>query len=250
MKTITKASVIFYLLDEINKRPISDAIITCKGHSFASIRKDDGNYVFTDIAKGEYVFIIQKPGFLSKEYQVSISDVQPVMTAVTMQFSLDNPVISNMKKIIFTLKNGDKIVPSKEVSLKVDIRNPYLRVIEPVIKGSYLMKLNSDFDPRLLYQEYRYDQKTNISIFFSGYDHENKAYILSTTYKSKIPESGLLNPIWSFKTDSKGRFLFIINPVFMLKDKIEATLTIDKKVLNIVSDVNKMDNYINLDMKQ
>ena len=248
MKTV-QASLALNLVEGVNKTFVDGAVVTCKEANFPCIRKSDGCYVFTDLPKGKYTFVIQKPGFITKEYEVEIGDVQPVIKTVTVQYSVDNYNTSFMNQIVFTLKQKGEIIPNKDVVIKVNTKNPYLRVIEPVTRGSNLLKLNCDFDVRLLYQNYTYDKKANTIICFSSYDHINKSYVLSNTYRSKINEGGLLSPYWEMKTDDKGRILFVINPIFCLKNEIDLSLTIDKKTTNITVDISKSKAQVELEVK-
>ena len=248
MRTV-KASLALNLVEGVNKTFVDGAVVTCKEVNFPCIRKTDGCYAFIDIPKGKYTFIIQKPGFITKEYEVEIGDVQPVIRTVTLQYDVNNYSTSFMNQVIFTLKRKGEIIPNKDVTIKINTRNPYLRVIEPVTRGSNLIKLNCDFDARLLYQNYTYDKKANTNICLSSYDHINKAYILSTTYRSKINEGGLLSPYWEMKTDDKGRVLLVINPIFCLKNEVDISLTIDKKTTNVIVDISKNKAQVELEIK-
>ncbi len=248
MKSI-KASIVFRLVDNLNKEPIDDAIVVCKDKSFSCVKKENGYYVFTNIEKGTYVFTIQAKGFISQDYEVVVSEDDVNIITLPMQLSADNTLLKNMKKVIFVLKQKGKPLINQDLTIKVNTINPYFRVIEPISRGNNLMKLGIDFDQRLLYQEYCYDKKPNLSIYIKGYDHNQEAYILKDTYKSKIPEDGFLQPVWNLKSDNMGKIAFAINPIFFLKDNAEFSFVIEKKKINVSVESFLKDDIIEVEVK-
>lgn len=248
MKSI-KASIVFRLVDNVNKGPINNAIVVCEDKNFPCVKKDGGYYVFTNIENGTYAFTIKAQGFISQDYEVTVSQEDVNIITLPMQFSSDNTLLQNIKKVTFILKQKGDLFANQDLTIKVDTINPYLRLIEPISKGNDLMKLGLDFDQRLLYQEYCYDKKPNLNFYIKGYDHDKKAYILKDTYKSKITEDGFLKPVWNLKSDNMGRVVFPISPIFFLRNAAEFSFIIGKKKINVSVESFVDDNIVEVEVK-
>lgn len=246
MKIINKASVVFLVLDDYTKDPLSDAEITCNGVHIPYAKKTDGYYVFLNMDPGNYQFEVSLKGFLPVSYEVELTDVQPMQIVATMQYTQDNIKALGYKRLIFTAKTKGKPVKNKAVRVRLDTKVPFLRVIEPMPKGSNLVMVNSDYNKRLLFQQYSYDKKPNLNIFFVGYDHEKQAFRTRDPFKTRTIEGGLLNPVWNYMTDEHGSFMIPVNPLFIQKEQVDFTVSIEKKNISIVATLSERVSYIDV----
>lgn len=246
--TINEASIVIQLINEFDKRPILNANITCNGRHIPFIKKDTGHYVFINMHNGNYLFDIDAFGFEKKTVTVDLtsSSVSPQLHIVRLNYLMNHPRIPGMKKIVFTVKNKDKLISNRDIKLRLDTKVSQLRVIDPMVKGSKEVVLNSDFNSRFLFQEYSYEKKPNLNILFTGFDYEKKAYLNDEPFKSKVAEGGLLNPVWNFVTDDNGVFVLPIDNTFLQKNVLDFTVFAGKKSSNIVVEIK--DNTTNVDV--
>lgn len=250
MKVINKASIVFSLIDNYNKAPLTNCIIKCNGKNGSYLKKRDGYYIFLNLEDGHYDFEFSCEGFMPEHYSVDLKDDKELVKAViSFNYKIDNIFVFNMNKVVFNLKDNDKPLINADVKVQLDTKVTFLRVIEPIKKGSNLIKINSDFNTRLMFQEYYYSKKPDFKVVFSSYDRDNLAYENQINADKDIAPDGLLYPIWHFKTDSRGSFVLPINPVFILKDEVDLTLNINNKDIKIKTKTNSTE-YVNIDISK
>lgn len=242
MRILNRASVAFFIVNDYSKGAISNARIMCNNSYIPYSNKGDGYYSFSNLENGMYKFDIMCDGFKPASYEVKVSDIQPIQIVSCLKYSSDSTDLYNINKIVFYIKNDGKPLENTDIKIKLDTKVLFLKLIDPIEKNSNVININSDFDKRLLYQDYAYDKRQTMVINLNGYDHINKVYQNSKVYKSKVAEGGYLTPLWKFTTDDFGRVILPINPVFFAKPQAELTLTILKKKYSVRINTNDTEN--------
>lgn len=232
MKTLNKASIVFLLINNFNKKPITDAIITCKNSRHACVNKMDGYYVFLNMEDSTYEFDIKCMGYESKSYKVELNsntgdDIAEIIVA--LNYSRENYMIYNLEKFLFEIKQDGELVKDTEVLIKLDSKVPFLRVIEPIEKDTNKVTINSSYNGNLLIQEYHCDKYKDREIIFIGYDQEQGCYLSKDKFNEDIQPGALLLPIWKLKTDKNGVAMLPFYQVFMQDNEIKFTAMIDEK---------------------
>lgn len=249
MRVINKASIIFFLIDNFNKSPLNKGIIKCNGKHVPYLKKNDGYYVFLNLEENHYEFDFSCAGFMPEHYSIDLDGKEPMRVVIPFNYKLDNMLIYNMNKIVFNLKDNGIPLKNADVRIKLDTKVPFLKVIEPIKKGSNQIKINSDFNSKLMFQEYYYSKSPDFKVMFSSYDRKNLAYENEISADKEIAKDGLLYPVWNFKTDNRGSFVLPKNPIFMLKGESDFTLTVNNKEIKAKSENLSTEN-INIDISK
>lgn len=247
MRVINKASVVFLVLDDYTKEPLTGVTIKCNGELIPYVKKNDGYNVFINMSPGKYRFELFKRGFISMAYEAEVTEVQPVQFVVPMKYSMDNLSANALSKIVFTIKKDGAALTDCNVKIRLNTKVPCLRLIEPIPKGKNTAVINSDYNKRFLYQEYNYDKKSTVDVFFTGYDPEKQVYLTKEFYKSKVPEGGLLRPVWRFITSGRGEFILPINRMFISDGETEFAVSVGDKTVTKKIDVNG-NNHVTVEV--
>ena len=249
MRILNRASVAFFIVNDYTKSAVTNAEIKCNGSCVAYCNKRDGYYVFLNLEKGTYKFDIACKGFISESYEIKVSDTQQERVVVCLKYSAENYDLYNTKKVIFNIKDNGKLIENADVRVRLETKASFLRLIDPIEKNSNIININSEFDKRLLYQDYMYDKRPNMIISLVEYDHVNKVYKSLKKYKSQVAEDGYLHPFWNFKTDKFGRATLPLNTIFFTQTQVEFMVTILKKKYTVT--VSTEDTcYVEIDISK
>lgn len=250
MRLLNKASIVFLLIDNYNKAPLNSCIITCNGKNVEYAKKRGGYYVFLNLEAQHYDFDISCDGFMTEHYSLDLDENQDVVKVVIpMNYRLDNMSLYNTNKIIFDLKDNGKVLANADVKVRLCNKVPFLRVIGPIKKGTKLIKINSDFNSKLMLQEYYYSKSPDFLIRFTSYNRKELAYENEICAEKDIAPDGLLYPVWHFKTNEKGSFVLPISSVFISKEECEFVLTVNDKDIEIKAKTNTTE-HMNIDISK
>lgn len=247
MRILNRASVAFFIVNDYNKNAIINAEIKCNGSCVAYFNKRNGYYVFLNLEKGTYKFDITCKGFIPASYEVKVSDEQQEIIVAGLRYSSESEELYYTKKVVFNIKNNGKPVENESIRIRLENKVSFLRLIDPIEKNSNIVNINSEFDKRLLYQNYTYDKRQNMIFNLFEYDYENKVYKNSKTYKSNVAEDGYLHPFWNFKTDKFGRVTLPLNTIFFTQPQADLLVTVSKKKYTFTVNTEDTD-YIEIDI--
>lgn len=238
MKELSKASVIFHVMDDYFKTPITNAMLKCSDDSAEYIKKNDGYYVFLNLQRRTYNFTITCAGYNDVNYEVELKDNEPVEIRLSMQASMGDISRMNIDKIVFNLYNDGSLVINKDLIIRLDTKVSFLKVIDPISRGSSLIGINYDYNKNLLFQEYYYDKALDTSLFIVSYDWGKNKYKTREPYQFKANPGGYLRPIWRVKTDKNGRVVLPINAFFINEKNAEFTIICDDLEATVSSEIS------------
>ncbi len=238
IKELSKASVIFHIMDDYFKVPITNALLKCSDDSAEYIKKNDGYYVFLDLQSGTYNFTIICAGYNTVNYEVEVKGDEPVEIRLSMQASMGDISRMNIDKIVFNLYNDGSLLNNKDIIIRLDTKVSFLKVIDPISRGSNFISINYDYNKNLLFQEYYYDKALDTSIFLVSYDWEKNKYKTREPYQAKANPGGYLKPVWRMKTDKNGRVVLPINSFFMTEENAEFTIICDDLEATVSSEIS------------
>lgn len=247
---VIRASVSFYVVDDYNKRAITDAQISCNGSYSFCINKRNGYYEFINLEKGSYIFEVKRNKFVAAKYEVDLLDEQAVELVSCLKYALDNSILNDVDKIVFSIRRNKDFLRNCSVRLLLDEKIPELKLGSLVKYGSKTVNINleSGFNERLLYQNYVYDKNPDEVIMLSEYDYRKNLYLSKIPIEFEIPKGKYLRPSWDFVTDKFGRFVLPINLLFFKNDSFKLKLIILKEEYELKASI-KNENYIYLDVK-
>ncbi|MFW5708308.1 MAG: carboxypeptidase-like regulatory domain-containing protein [Bacteroidota bacterium] len=161
-------TVTFVIQDE-NGNAVENAVVT-----FMDVVKDDGNYVYEDVATGVYNYTVEAPGFLTTEESVTVSE-DVTVTVILAESGIVGTWVSE----------GDNVAP---------LLAEYLDIV----------KIDAEFRTDGTYTVYSYTSE-EVETVFEGIYTQNK-----TTY-GQIWEITLEQTVPSAVT-SEGIFEITVNP--------------------------------------
>ncbi len=244
MRVLNKASITFFIINDYNKSPVLNVDITCNNKKIAYSKKNDGYYTFMNLEKGHYKFDIHSKQFNKASYEIDLEGIEPIKINCCLKYAADSSELLNLNRIIFHFKDGDNIIKETDVEIKLETKVPFLRLIDNINVGNNLVKINSDYDKRLLFQNYSCGKKLDNIFLFNSYDHNTNLYKNFYKFKNNIEEGEILNPIWNNVTDKYGRVALPINRIFFIKAKSELSVYILNKKFKVIVNSNKVKDII------
>ncbi len=246
MRTMNYASVVFLLVDSFNKKPIENAVITCNENYGGYVYKGDGYYVYPNLEKYKYHFEIKCNGFNTEIYDLDVEDDETKNIICTMNYLTGSGMFNTENRLLLQVMIDEKPLSNSDVSILYKNKIPGLRIIKSSEEGSKDIYLNSDFDTRLIYQSYVYNDKT---IYIDNYNYMEKCYVIKEPINERISEGDFLSPKWNLTTDKNGYLLFLINEFFNAKDYVELYIEVDGKSQNIKIPLDSNRSAIPVELK-
>lgn len=244
MRLLNKASVIFTLIDNYDKSSVNDSIIYCDKQVIPYVKKSNGMNVFLNLFPGEHNFVIRSKGFLPKIYNITTDKDSVQEIVVPLNYSRDNSKLSRNNKIVFRARYEGKMLRNDEVTIRLETKVPFMKVIEDVKQGSKQIKLNGDYNPVMLFQECAVTDK-NLPLIITGYNRDTNSYTIRDESPA-IPSGSLLKPVWHIRADRFGETILPVNRFFMPKNNLEFTLIYKGKEVQAKADISD-DFYMNIE---
>lgn len=246
MRTMNYASVVFLLVDSFNKKPIENAVITCNGNYGGYVYKGDGYYVYPNLEKYKYHFEIKCNGFNTEIYNLDVEDDETKNIICTMNYLTGSRMFNADNRLLLEVMTDEKPLKNSNVTIVYKNKIPGLRIIKSSEPGSKDIFLNSDFDTRLIYQDYIYN---NNNIYISDYNYMEKCYTIKEGINEEFIEGTFLTPKWNLVTDKNGYLLFLLNEFFNAKDYVELYIESNGKSQNIKIPLDSNKSAIPVELK-
>ncbi len=232
MRTLTRVSAAFLLLDVCDKQPLMGASILVDGERKPFISKGDGHYVFINLEPISHEYEISAPGFRPVKRNIPFPPgVLPFVLA--LHYDNGGEKIKSMPYFKFVLRAKGKLLKNTRFSLTMESSVPSLRVIENAEKGASFLKISSSFQRSMLYQEY-ICSKDGRELMIMGYNWESGMYELQKPLEEAVQQGSLLKPRWNLETDEAGVVVLPVIGSFIQKEEIEFSARLDKKEQKII----------------
>ena len=153
MRTLSRVSAAFLLLDGRDKTPVLGATILVDGVRQKTVSKGDGHYVFINLPPTEH------------EYEISALNYHPVRRVldaspellpeiVPMQYAPDSPRLRSIPHYRVRFCRGGRPLDGETVTVTLQTPVGSLRVIEKAEKGAWHLTLGGGYAPAVLYQTF------------------------------------------------------------------------------------------------
>lgn len=230
MRVLYKAGLVILLTDMYSKTPITSAVILCNGKQNPYVRKKDGYYVFSNLYPDNYEVSIKCKGYEDILLNVDVKENETVLIKKQMFCALDNEALRNCERIEFTVFEDDTLALGKEVTLRLEEKLEFIKLVKPVEKGTVEMYLNIPMSFDYMPQQYDYmlNRKAH-SLFITGYDDKKKCFILKDPVEDTLEVDGLLKPVWKLKTDGEGKIALPLMEQYMKNDIINFSFKAGEK---------------------
>ena len=201
MRTISRLSTAFLLMDLHTRDPVTDATILVDGKRCPCVRKNDGHVLFLNLPPTGHTYTISAPGYCTQELSLPVvPENEPEI--ILMNHTPDWPGIARVPHYRFRFKKGGK--PLRE-SVRVTLLNPTgsLRAVANVPKKSRFLPLGGTHSNGLLYQPY-HPKGMRTDVLFVAYDGAAEQYELQQPMNSQLKQGTLLQPVWNLIPDCNG----------------------------------------------
>ncbi len=218
MRTISRVSAAFLVLNGRDKSPIREASILVDGVRGRCIRKGDGYYVFADLSEAEHSFEISAPGFRTVRRAV-LPGAGPAAEVVSMQYAPDSPRLGSISHYRFRFQKGGAPLGDSRVRVTLLTGCGALRVVDSASKGQRQLALSGGYAPVLLYQDY--DAGAAGTVTLTGFDRSGGCYQLGEPLKKALAAGAVLCPRWTLETDREGVAVLPGVGLFMQREELE-----------------------------
>ena len=157
MRIIHRASMVFLLKDVYSRTPVTNAVILCNGKQNPYTRKDCGHYVFSNLSPGKYDIYINCTGYNDLNLTVDLKENQTQIMDLNLSYAPNNLNISRVTRFKITCKKDGELLKNSPVKLILLNELADIKVTEESATDSDLLKLNVNFTPELLDQNYLYE---------------------------------------------------------------------------------------------
>ncbi len=229
MREFYHTSVSFTFLNGCNKNILKNVKVLCDGKNIPHAKKDNGNIAFYNLDYGQHTFTASLADFGTTSYTIDITENNSPEIIDTLYCNGSYArKFANFKKILVNVKENEKPISIKNITVTQISKVPYLRVIHTAPQKSKSIKLNGSFSSKFLFQTYSANNKTKL--YFTGYDSESSAYKLQDPITNSIRKDTILKPTWILPTDQTGQLAVPINPSITNSEEVDLQIAYgDKK---------------------
>lgn len=198
MRTVSRVSAAFLVLDGRDKSPLRQAAVLVDGQSRAVLSKGDGYFVVLNLPEGEHRFEITAPGYQTVRRTASFTGAGAA-EAVVLQHDPESIRRKGMDYFRFRFL-GKGAVSLAHRTVKAVLRTPRgsLRVVDSAKAGQRQLALSGGYAPAMLHQDC--DAGKAGSVAFTGFDRESGCFILREPLRGALAAGGVLRPFWSLET--------------------------------------------------
>ncbi len=217
MRTISRVSAAFLLLDGRDKSPILGASILVDGVRRKMVAKGDGHYVFSNLEPTAHVYDISASGYHPARRTLG-ADPEALPEIIPMQYAPDSLKLRSIPHYRLQFCSGGRPLADTEICLELQTPVGALRLVEPARKGEYRLTLGGGYAAAFLYQPLKAGKA---EIMATGFDRAEGCYELQRALDADLPEGTLLRPFWRLSTDGRGTAILPLLGALMQRDELE-----------------------------
>lgn len=199
MRTISRVSAAFLVLDGRDKSPLRQAAVLVDGQRRAVLSKGDGCFVVLNLPEGEHRFEVTAPGY---QTVCRTADFTGAGTAETVILQHDPESIRRRGLDHFRFRFlGQGEAPLTHRTVRVILSTPCgsLRVVDGAKAGQSQLALSGRYVPAMLCQDCDAGKAGTVTL--TGFDRESGCYMLRKPLERALPSGEALRPFWTLETD-------------------------------------------------
>ena len=219
MRTISRISAAFLVLDGRDKSPLRQAAVLVDGQRRAVLSKGDGCFVVLNLPEGEHRFEVTAPGY---QTVCRTADFTGAGTAEAVVLRHDPESIRRKKLDHFRFRflgQEEALLTHRTVRVTLSTPCGSLRVVDGAKAGQSQLALSGRYVPAMLYQDCDAGKAGTVTL--TGFDRESGCYMLRKPLERALPAGGALRPFWTLET---GRDAVAVLPrigLFMPWEELE-----------------------------
>ena len=233
MRTISRISAAFQLIDSYGKGAVTGASILVDGSRVRYVAKGDGTYVFSDLPPTAHRYEISAPGFcpVCRELPAAPEHLPEV---VVLQYQPGAPALSRLAH--FRLRFLDGGAPISRGTVRVTQMTPVgaLRLVEKAGKGSWSLALAGNYTPAMAFQSYQ-PQGGGGDLLVTGCDRGSGQLLLQEPLAEALGEGTLLRPVWELETDRDGTAILTAIGLFLQREEVALSFSWDGREQTLVT---------------
>ena len=233
MRTISRISAAFQLIDSYGKGAVTGASILVDGSRVRYVAKGDGTYVFSDLPPTAHDYRITAPGYRPVHRRLPVVP-NHLPEVVLMQYEPGAPALGRIS--YFHLRFLERGTPLGNAEIRVTQTTPVgaLRVVERAEKGSWTVSLAGGYAAGMLYQHCSPRQEA-FDLLITGYDQAAGQFTLQEPLTAPLGAGTLLRPVWKLETDRDGTAILPAIGLFLQREEVELSFSWDGREQTLVT---------------
>ncbi len=233
MRTISRISAAFQLIDSYGKGAVTGAAILVDGSRVRYVAKGDGTYVFSDLPPTAHDYRITAPGYRPAHRRLPVVP-NHLPEVVLMQYEPGAPALGRIS--YFHLRFLERGAPLGNAEIRVTQTTPVgaLRVVERAEKGSWTVSLAGGYAAGMLYQHCSPRQEA-FDLLITGYDQAAGQFTLQEPLTAPLGAGTLLRPVWNLETDRDGAAILPAIGLFLQREEVELSFSWDGREQTLVT---------------
>lgn len=224
MRTISRISAAFQVLDSYSKGAVTGASILVDGGRARYVAKGDGTYVFSDLPPIPHTYEISAPGYCAT--QLTLPVVPPHFPEVVLlQHAPGTPLLGRISFFRLRFLQGER--PLGNTGIRATLQTPVgsLRLVSGARAGERMLSLAGNYALGMLYQKCCLADAPEESLLLTGYDKAEGRYELQDALVADMNEGTLLRPVWDLTTDRDGVAILPAIGLFLQREEVEFSFT-------------------------
>ena len=233
MRTISRISAAFRLIDSYGKGAVTGASILVDGGRVPYVAKGDGTYVFSNLPATPHTYTITATGYRPVRRRLPVvPDHLPEV--VLMQYEPGAPALGRIS--YFHLRFLEQGAPLGNAAIRVTLTTPVgaLRVVEGDEKGAWRVSLAGGYAAGMLYQ-YCSSRQEGTEVLITGYDQAAGQFTLQEPLAAPLGTGTLLRPVWNLETDRDGAAILPAIGLFLQREEVELSFSWDGREQTLVT---------------
>ena len=219
MRTISRISAAFLVLDGRDKSPLRQASVLVDGQRRAVLSKGDGYFVVLNLPQGEHRFEVTAPGYQAVRWTADFTDAGTA-EAVVLRHDPESIRRKGLDHFRFRFLGQEEALLSHR-TVRAILCTPCgsLRVVNSAKAGQSQLALSGRYVPAMLYQDCDAGRAGTVTL--TGFDRESGCYMLRKPLERALPAGGALRPFWTLETDREAVAVLPRIGLFMPWEKLE-----------------------------
>ena len=226
MRTISRLSAAFQLVDGGTKEPVLGASILVDGGRVRHIAKGDGTYVFSDLPPTAHTYLISAPGYCEECLTLPASPTR-FPEVLPMRYAPGGVRLGKVAHFRLRLLEGEKPLQNAPFRVTLATNVGALRLVEDAGAGEWTLSLAGGFALGMLYQKYILGSGGEDTLLLTGYDRGTGRYELQDPLTAPLPQGTLLRPVWDLRTDRDGTAILPAIGLFLQREEAEFSFAWD-----------------------
>ena len=220
MRTISRISAAFQVLDSYSKGAVTGAAILVDGGRARYVAKGDGTYVFADLPPVSHTYEISAPGYCT--VRMTLPVVPPHLPEVVLlQYAPGTPLLGRISSFRLRFLLGER--PLADATVRAVLQTPVgnLRLVSAARAGERTLSLAGNYALGMLYQKCCPADAAEETLLLTGYDKAGGWYELQDPLALDLAEGTLLRPVWDLTTDRDGVAILPAIGLFLQREEVE-----------------------------